>query len=146
MPNVTVITAPASRWSRCSRRRPGHGPLRRCRCRSGNGHCCLGDAGEAVADGCEATCGLTRGRAILPHVPDADGHLRENGVAMMLKREEEGVRTRVIWHFLATSGSGGDAVEAIADLLSIARIPPGHDPGADYGVAMTAGQRWHLAI
>ena len=30
----------------------------------------------------------------------------------------------------AASGSGGDAVEAIADLLSIARLPPGHDPGA----------------
>ena len=44
------------------------------------------------------------------------------------------------------SGSGGDAVEAIADLLSIARLPPGHDPGADCGVATAARQRWHLAI
>ena len=26
-------------------------------------------------------------------------------------------------------------MEAIADLLSIARLPPGHDPGAGYGVA-----------
>ena len=39
------------------------------------------------------------------------------------------------------SGSGGDAVEAIADLLSIARLPPGHDPGAGYGVA-TAARHW----
>ena len=45
-----------------------------------------------------------------------------------------------------TSGSGGDAVEAIADLLSIARLPPGHDPGAGYGVATAARHRWHLAI
>ena len=44
------------------------------------------------------------------------------------------------------SGSGRDAVEAIADLLSIARLPPGHDPGADYGVATAARQRWHLAF
>ena len=44
------------------------------------------------------------------------------------------------------SGSGGDAVEAIADLLSIARLPPGHDPGTDCGVATAARQRWHLAI
>ena len=29
---------------------------------------------------------------------------------------------------LDAPGSGGDAVEAIADLLSIARLPPGHDP------------------
>ena len=34
----------------------------------------------------------------------------------------------------------------IADLLSIARLPPGHDPGVDYGVATAARQRWHLAI
>ena len=47
---------------------------------------------------------------------------------------------------LAVSGSGGDAVEAIAGLLSIARLPPGHDPGAGYGVATAARQRWHLAI
>ena len=38
------------------------------------------------------------------------------------------------------SGSGGDA-EAIADLLSIARLLPGHDPGAGYGVATAARQR-----
>ena len=38
------------------------------------------------------------------------------------------------------SGSGGDAVEAIAVLLSIARLPPGHDPGADCGVATAAGR------
>ena len=44
------------------------------------------------------------------------------------------------------SGSGGDAVEAIADLLSIARLPPGHDPGAGCGVVTAARQRWHLAI
>ena len=44
------------------------------------------------------------------------------------------------------SGSGGDAVEAIAGLLSIARLPPGHDLGAGYGVATAARQRWHLAI
>ena len=44
------------------------------------------------------------------------------------------------------SGSGGDSVEAIADLLSIAWLPPGHDPGADCGVATAARQRWHLAI
>ena len=44
------------------------------------------------------------------------------------------------------SGSGGDAVEAIADLLSLARLPPGHDPGAGCGVATAARQRWHLAI
>ena len=44
------------------------------------------------------------------------------------------------------SGSGGDAVEAIAELLSIARLPPGHDPGAGCGVATAARQRWHLAI
>ena len=43
-------------------------------------------------------------------------------------------------------GSGGDAVEAIADLLYIARLPPRHDPGADCGVATAARQRWHLAI
>ena len=43
-------------------------------------------------------------------------------------------------------GSGGNAMEAIADLLSIARLPPGHDPGAGYGVATAARQRWHLAI
>ena len=43
-------------------------------------------------------------------------------------------------------GFGRDAVEAIADLLSIARLPPGHDPGAGYGVATAARQRWHLAI
>ena len=35
---------------------------------------------------------------------------------------------------------------AVADLLSIARLPPGHDPGAGYGVATAARQRWHLAI
>ena len=29
-------------------------------------------------------------------------------------------------------------MEAIVDLLSIARLPPGHDPGPGYGVA-TAG-------
>ena len=46
----------------------------------------------------------------------------------------------------AESGSGGDAVEAIADLLSITRLPPGHDPGAGCGVATAARQRWHLAI
>ena len=46
----------------------------------------------------------------------------------------------------ARSGSGGDAVEAIVDLLSIARLPPGHDPGAGYGVATAVRQRWHLAI
>ena len=46
----------------------------------------------------------------------------------------------------AGSGSGGDAVEATADLLSIARLPPGHDPGAGCGVATAARQRWHLAI
>ena len=46
----------------------------------------------------------------------------------------------------AASGSGGDAVEAVADLLSIARLPPGHDPGAGCGVATAARQRWHLAI
>ena len=44
------------------------------------------------------------------------------------------------------SGSGGDAMEAIADLLSIARLPPGHDPSAGCGVAKAARQRWHLAI
>ena len=44
------------------------------------------------------------------------------------------------------SGSGGNAVEAIADLLSISRLPPGHDPGVGYGVATAARQRWHLAI
>ena len=44
------------------------------------------------------------------------------------------------------SVSGGDAVEAIADLLSIARLPPGHDASADCGVATAALQRWHLAI
>ena len=44
------------------------------------------------------------------------------------------------------SNSGGDAVEAIASLLSIVRLPPGHDPGAGYGVATAARQRWHLAI
>ena len=49
-------------------------------------------------------------------------------------------------HKQHTSGSGGDAVEAISDLLTIARLPPGHDPGADYGVATAARQRWHLAI
>ena len=48
----------------------------------------------------------------------------------MLKREE-GVRY---------------AVEAVADLLLIARLPPGHDPGAGYGVATAARQLWHLAI
>ena len=37
-------------------------------------------------------------------------------------------------------------MEVIADLLSIARLPPGHDPGAGYGVATAARQRWHLAI
>ena len=37
-------------------------------------------------------------------------------------------------------------VEAIADLSSIARLPPGHDPGASYGVATAARQQWHLAI
>ena len=37
------------------------------------------------------------------------------------------------------SGSGGDAVEAIADLSSIATLPPGHDPGADCGVATLSG-------
>ena len=35
---------------------------------------------------------------------------------------------------------------AIADLLSIAQLPPGHDPGAGYGVATAARQRWHLGI
>ena len=49
-------------------------------------------------------------------------------------------------HANVASGSGGDAVEAIAGLLSIARLPPGHDPGACYGVATAARQRWHLAI
>ena len=49
-------------------------------------------------------------------------------------------------HTRMQSGSGGDAVEAIADLLSIAQLPPGHDPGAGYGVATAARQRWHLAI
>ena len=44
------------------------------------------------------------------------------------------------------SGSGGDAVEAIEDLLSIARLPPEHDPGAGCGVATAARQRWHLSI
>ena len=44
------------------------------------------------------------------------------------------------------SDSGGDAVEAIADLLSIARLLPGHDHGAGYGVATAPRQRWHLAI
>ena len=48
--------------------------------------------------------------------------------------------------FVRPSGSGGDAVEAITDLLSTARLPPGHDPGADNGVATAARQRWHLAI
>ena len=48
--------------------------------------------------------------------------------------------------FSTQSGSGGDAVEAIADLLSIARLPPGHDLGAGYGVATAARQRWHLKI
>ena len=43
------------------------------------------------------------------------------------------------------SGSGGDAVEAIADLISIARLPPGDDSGVGYGVAMAARQRWHHA-
>ena len=33
-------------------------------------------------------------------------------------------------------------MEAIADLLSIARLPPGHDPGTGYGVATAARQRW----
>ena len=47
---------------------------------------------------------------------------------------------------ICRSGSGGDAVEAIVDLLSIARLPPGHDPGAGCGVATAARQRWHLAI
>ena len=42
------------------------------------------------------------------------------------------------------TGRGGGS--AIADLLSIARLPPGHDPGADRGVATAARQRWHLAI
>ena len=37
-------------------------------------------------------------------------------------------------------------MEAIADLLSIALLPPGHDPGAGCGVATAARQRWHLAI
>ena len=37
----------------------------------------------------------------LPHVPDADGRFREDGVALMLKREEEGDRTIVVRHFLA---------------------------------------------
>ena len=40
------------------------------------------------------------------------------------------------------SGSSGDAVEAIAGLLSIARLPPGQDLGAGYGVATAARQRW----
>ena len=43
-------------------------------------------------------------------------------------------------------GSGRNAVEAIADFVSIAQLPPGHDPGAGYGVATAARQRWHLAI
>ena len=43
-------------------------------------------------------------------------------------------------------GLDGDAVEAIADLLSIALLPPVHDPGAGYGVVTAARQRWHLAI
>ena len=37
-------------------------------------------------------------------------------------------------------------MKANADLLSIAQLPPGHDPGACYGVATAALQRWHLAI
>ena len=37
-------------------------------------------------------------------------------------------------------------MEAIADLFSIARLPPEHDPGANYGVATVARQPWHLAI
>ena len=37
----------------------------------------------------------------LPHFPDADGSLRENGVAMVLKREEEGVWAKVRQYFLA---------------------------------------------
>ena len=37
-------------------------------------------------------------------------------------------------------------MESIADLLSLARLPPGHDPGAGCGVATAALQRWHLAI
>ena len=46
------------------------------------------------------------------------------------------------------SGSGGNAVEAIADLLSIARLPPGHDPGAGCGVATLPGSggTWPLDI
>ena len=58
-------------------------------------------------------------------------------------QEKKGIATAT------PSGSGGDAVEAIADLLSIARLPPGHDPGAGYrwyGVAMAVRQRLHLAI
>ena len=34
----------------------------------------------------------------------------------------------------------------LRNLLSIARLPPGHDPGAGYGVATAARQRWHVAI
>ena len=48
--------------------------------------------------------------------------------------------------FQLGSGSGGDTVEAIADLLSIARLLPGHDPGAGHGVATVARQLWQLAI
>ena len=46
------------------------------------------------------------------------------------------------------SGSGGDAFEAIAGLLSIARLPPGYDPGAGYGVATAALHRctWPLDL
>ena len=59
---------------------------------------------------------------------------------------EDGCRSSGTGLESSLSGSGGDAVEAIADLLSIARLPPGHDPGAGYGVATAARQRWHLAI
>ena len=37
-------------------------------------------------------------------------------------------------------------MEAIADLLLITWLPPGHDPGACYGVATAALQLQHLAI
>ena len=39
-----------------------------------------------------------------------------------------------------------EAVGLRMDLLSIARLPLGHDPGASYRVATAALQRWNLAI
>ena len=44
------------------------------------------------------------------------------------------------------SGSGGGTVEAIASLLSIAWMPPGHDPGASHDMATAVLQLWILAI